>query len=381
MRGTQQWVAPLFFLEAAMAAVQTVPEIPTGSDATSCRIDLDIDRDPQCRLKGFLGVSAETVSAMDQTVVEKYKVMSNAELFAIGEKALGDIADDIIALDEIRNRFRKGHAILGYANWKDFVQRNSKYSLRTAQRRLSEKNGKDESKVNDRYKTPMCAVETTPEVKVEVGTTFGGNLYVHEHWDNGAYDGSNIWLVENTNTGLAELWRSCDLTRITRKGERVNKCKYGAHRLYGGAPSPEEVVGQNGEAWWAQQKVSAQNRLNEIKGGQPAVESVEPVEPVESVEPAPEVEPQHKESLADWLQKQVRKIALQPYGYYAAKFDIYPWQHPTERANVEGSMIEIYKEIAATATKLAGELAEKYDVPAPVVIPISGCEDLPSRRK
>jgi hypothetical protein len=58
-----------------------------------------------------------------------------------------------------------------------------------------------------------------------------------------------------------------------------------------------------------------------------------------------------KETLEQWLDEQVRKIALQPYGHYAAKFEKYPWQHPTERANIEGSKLEIYKAIAAICAK------------------------------
>ena len=343
-----------------MAAVQTVTEIPTGSDATTCRIDLDINRDPQCRLKGFLGVSAETVSAMDQTVVEKYKVMSNAELFAIGEKALGDVADDIIALDEIRNRFRKGHAILGYANWQDFVQRNSKYSLRTAQRRLSEKNGKDESKVNDRYKTPVCAVEPAPESLV------GKQLLGVKKEPKKVSDCEALFirlnaLVPTYSDGVEHVTVQL-LESVCKLSEAGNLSNADKDFLQSIIPLLERISKDFSK--YAQRLTRPQCAPS-----------------VESVEPAPKVEPQHKESLADWLQKQVRKIALQPYGHYAAKFEKYPWQHTTECANVEGSMIEIYKEIAKTATKLAGELAEKYDVPAPVVIPISGCEDLPSRRK
>jgi hypothetical protein len=96
--------------------------------------------------------------------------------------------------------------------------------------------------------------------------TFGGNLYVHEYFDRGAYDGSNIWLVENTDTGKAELWRTCDLNRIAKNGgKHINKCKHGAHRLYGGARNPETGEVQGGEAWWEWQKLKAQKRLEEIK--------------------------------------------------------------------------------------------------------------------
>jgi hypothetical protein len=74
----------------------------------------------------------------------------------LGEKALKDIADDIIVLAEIRQRFylAKGKPLMDYLNWREFVERNSRYSLRTIQNRLAEVNGKDESKVNDRFKEP-----------------------------------------------------------------------------------------------------------------------------------------------------------------------------------------------------------------------------------
>jgi len=58
-----------------------------------------------------------------------------------------------------------------------------------------------------------------------------------------------------------------------------------------------------------------------------------------------------EKTLEQWLEEQVRKIALQPYGHYAAKFEKYPWQHPTERANVEGAVLDIYKAIATICAK------------------------------
>jgi hypothetical protein len=138
-------------------------EEPTETDATSCRMALD-------RTKGFLGTSALTVAAMDQDIVARYRAMSNEELFPIGEKALGDIADDIIALDEIHTRFHnsKGVPILGYQNWKEFVARNSKYSIRTVQRRLADEHGIDESKVNLRYKQPPEPAVEPPVIEGEV---------------------------------------------------------------------------------------------------------------------------------------------------------------------------------------------------------------------
>jgi hypothetical protein len=103
------------------------------------------------RIKGFLGTTEEMTSVAETLAphsVEWVKSLSDAELLPLGEKALHDIADDILVLDEIRQRFRRTPLILGYNGWKDFVTKNSRYSIRTIQRRLSEKNGKDESKVN-----------------------------------------------------------------------------------------------------------------------------------------------------------------------------------------------------------------------------------------
>jgi hypothetical protein len=58
-----------------------------------------------------------------------------------------------------------------------------------------------------------------------------------------------------------------------------------------------------------------------------------------------------EKTLEQWLDEQVREIALQRYGHYAAKFEKYPWQHPTEIANVEGSKLDIYREIGAICAK------------------------------
>jgi hypothetical protein len=58
-----------------------------------------------------------------------------------------------------------------------------------------------------------------------------------------------------------------------------------------------------------------------------------------------------EKTLEQWLDEQVREIVLQRYGHNAAKFEKYPWQHPTDRANVEGFMLEIYEEIAAICAK------------------------------
>jgi hypothetical protein len=129
----------------------TAPIIEAIPDATNVASLESLNR-----TKGFLGTTAEMIAVAETLAphsVEWVKSLSDAELFPLGEKALHDIADDILILDEIRNRFRaaKGVAILGYQNWREFVEKNSLYSVRTVQRRLAEKNGKDESKVNHRY--------------------------------------------------------------------------------------------------------------------------------------------------------------------------------------------------------------------------------------
>jgi len=119
---------------------------PRVLDATSCRMPEEHNR-----LKGFLGTAHE-ITAVAEVVAPKtvgwVRSLSDAEIIPMGEKALGDIADNILVLDEIRTRFRKGLPIFGYANWSDFVERNSKFSLRTIQRRLNDVNGKDETKIN-----------------------------------------------------------------------------------------------------------------------------------------------------------------------------------------------------------------------------------------
>lgn len=110
--------------------------------------------DENNRVKGFLGTSDELTLVADTLAphsVAWVRSLSDAELLPLGERALHDIADDILVLDEIRQRFRRTGAMMGYAGWKDFVERNSRYTLRTIQRKLADKNGRDESKIN--YKT------------------------------------------------------------------------------------------------------------------------------------------------------------------------------------------------------------------------------------
>lgn len=103
------------------------------------------------RLKGFLGTASEMTSVAETLAphsVAWVKSLSDDELFPRGERALQDIADDILVLDEIRQRFRLKGSMRGYSGWKEFVEKNSRYSMRTIQNRLAEINGKDVSKAN-----------------------------------------------------------------------------------------------------------------------------------------------------------------------------------------------------------------------------------------
>jgi hypothetical protein len=123
-------------------------------------------------IKGFLGTADETVSLMPSDPVAQIHALSNEELFPLGEKALHDIADDIIVLNEIRTRFylAKGTPLMGYTNWRDFVEKNSRYSIRTVQRRLNEVNGvRGYTKPDTRPDTkPTPTTIETPETpKVE----------------------------------------------------------------------------------------------------------------------------------------------------------------------------------------------------------------------
>lgn len=122
------------------------------STGTALSLDAQICASEETnRLKGFLGTAGE-MTAVAETIaphsVAWVKSLSDAELLPLGERALTDIADDILILDEIRQRFRTKGSMMGYSGWREFVEKNSRYSVRTIQNRLAEKNGKDESKVN-----------------------------------------------------------------------------------------------------------------------------------------------------------------------------------------------------------------------------------------
>jgi hypothetical protein len=105
---------------------------------------------PNAAIKGLLGTNIE---GLPSDILQEVAALSNEQLFPLGEKALRDVADDIVVLAEIRSRFcrAKGRAIIGYQCWKEFVERNSRYGIRTIQRRLNEVHGRDESKVNTRF--------------------------------------------------------------------------------------------------------------------------------------------------------------------------------------------------------------------------------------
>jgi hypothetical protein len=113
------------------------------------------------RTKGFLGVSAEFAEIAPRDALTNIREMNNEVLFPLGIRALSDIADDLLVLDEIRSRFRSanGRPLMGYVSWKAFVEKNSKFSIRTVQRRLVAVNGIDESKVNHRFLVPLTPAQ------------------------------------------------------------------------------------------------------------------------------------------------------------------------------------------------------------------------------
>src|SRR5438309_9190499 len=93
-------------------------EVPTDATNVACA-DPTADLNAANRVKGFLGMTGEIVPSLPADPVAHVKALTDAELFSAGEKALRDIADDIIILDEIRNRFRAANGpILGYQSWK-----------------------------------------------------------------------------------------------------------------------------------------------------------------------------------------------------------------------------------------------------------------------
>ena len=123
---------------------------PAAVTDTSCNATFVASEEAN-RVKGFLGTADEMTAVADTLSphsVAWVQSLSDAELLPLGEKALHDIADDILVLDEIRQRFRRTPSILGYNGWKDFVAQNSRYSIKTIQRRLQEVHGKEESKAN-----------------------------------------------------------------------------------------------------------------------------------------------------------------------------------------------------------------------------------------
>jgi hypothetical protein len=74
-------------------------------------------------------------------------------------------------------------------------------------------------------------------------------------------------------------------------------------------------------------------------------------------EPQPTHAPESKSerTLEDMLDKLVERIALQPYGYYATKFAIYPEQHTTDLAAIELNKLEIWQRIVEIGqAKLTG---------------------------
>ena len=77
---------------------------------------------------------------------------------------------------------------------------------------------------------------------------------------------------------------------------------------------------------------------------EPAPAEPESPTPVE-LQPTHLPKPKPQRTLEDVLDKLVERIALQPYGYYAAKFAKYPEQHITDLAAIELAKQEIWQRI------------------------------------
>lgn len=67
--------------------------------------------------------------------------MSDEDLLIRGEQALGDLADNLLVLVELRRRFDTRGQIGRYTSWTEFVETHSKFSIRTIQRRLNKATG------------------------------------------------------------------------------------------------------------------------------------------------------------------------------------------------------------------------------------------------
>lgn len=85
----------------------------------------------------------------------------------------------------------------------------------------------------------------------------------------------------------------------------------------------------------------------------------------ETPEPEPTVNPQET-SLEDVLNNLVHKIVMQPYGYHAAKFAMYPEKHTAELKIVELAKLGIWKSIVEIGqAKLAAPPSPEPPKPAP----------------
>jgi hypothetical protein len=81
-----------------------------------------------------------------------------------------------------------------------------------------------------------------------------------EVFDQSPRDGTNTWLVWNTELDRAELWRSCDLSRILRTNGTVkqNKCRYNSYWALG--PKAQET--------WYELMWLAKRRLISFRAGE-----------------------------------------------------------------------------------------------------------------
>jgi len=160
------------------------------------------------RLKGFLG-TADELTAVAQTIapnsVAWVKSLTDEEIIPLSIKALGDIADNVILLDELRQRFRKGLPIAGYGNWKEFIDKHSKFSIRTIQNRLAEVNGKDESKVNHAPGNMYTRTEAQPFAYFQHSAIYDSDTGLPRRWSQNERSEPNGCTLPNLRARIKDV--------------------------------------------------------------------------------------------------------------------------------------------------------------------------------
>jgi len=192
------------------------------------------------RTKAFLGgTRSEVTNAVPveggRTLAD-IRALTDADLIIAGEIAMQDIGDNLLVLDELRQRFRSGKTFTGYSGWQDFVARNSRYSMRVIQNKLAEFKGKDKSKVNavtgNMHTRPIAPVTSgvTPEESHEVYRSTDGSIYTHkehlyrDHDPEGAVSDEGETLPRRWSRREREEEGGCTLPDLRRRINEAAAC-------------------------------------------------------------------------------------------------------------------------------------------------------------